>query len=159
HALLDAPARALALDLLGPRPLVGHELVMGDPADVVGIADGELCVRYQQTAFPRRTSTPAEALERTLALAERLVDDRLEERLAAVARTDALPAVRLAALTTLRDQLPRHPATRPALEAACLDDDGAGRLFAAAALGAVRGGGEALASLASRGDVPDDVSA
>jgi hypothetical protein len=158
RACFDAATRAAAHELFGPRLSVARE-VLGTEEAEIGIADGVVVARFVDRGYPHAPLTPAEQLGRALALGERLLPDRLEERLAAVAHGDPLTDVRLAALQTLRDQRPDHPATTSALEAARGDVDPRVRLTAASLLGVRNGGGETLLALALDEGVADDVSA
>lgn len=74
-----------------------------------------------------------------VAAAQRLVvPEDIPGRLAQNARTDPLPAVRLANLPTLARECPERPETREALRAACRDPDDEVRLRAAMELTARR---------------------
>lgn len=134
RACLDAPTRALALELFGSGPSVAAEVLGGDEPDV-GIAEGAVQALFVDRGYPHPPLTPSEQLGKALALAERLVLDRPEERLAQVARNDALTEVRLGALETLSERRLEHPATREALEAGREDVDPRVRLAAASMLG------------------------
>jgi hypothetical protein len=157
RAAFDSATRARALSLFGRRPGMAQDLISGDEGTLLGIEDGAIVTRFVDTGYPHPPLSPSDLLGSALALADRLIDGREEERLAAIARADPLPPVRLAALTTLRDDRPRHPETRAALEAASEDADSQVRLTAAIALGAE--GRSTLVALASRVRGPDDVSA
>jgi hypothetical protein len=79
-------------------------------------------------------------------------------RLAANARHDPLPGVRLANLKTLVRECPAHAAVQPALQAAAEDDpDAEVRLAAALMMG--RDGRPFLATLAADGALDDSLSA
>jgi hypothetical protein len=158
RACFDAATRALAHELFGPRPSVAREVLGTDSAEL-GIADGVVEARFADRGFPHAPVTPAEQLGRALAFGERLLPDRVEERLGSVALNDPLTDVRLAALQTFQDERPEHPATRDALHAAREDVDPRVRLAAASMLGVVKGGRETLLALASDGTIADHVSA
>jgi hypothetical protein len=157
QALFDARSRALALKVFGPRPSAAQELFGGDDDPGIGLAGGALNARFVDTRYPHPPLTAAEMLGHALELAERLADRQLEQRLADTVRTDPVARVRLGALVALRDERPRDPRTRTALEAACGDEDSHVRLAAAIALGA--DGRNTLVEIASRVRGPDDVSA
>ena len=156
RAAFDAATRALALDVFGPRPSAARELLEEDRA--VGVAEGELVARFVDDGYPHPPITPEECLAKALRLGERLLAVRLEERIAEVAKTDPLADVRRAAIATLLEAHPRAVLTRETLEAACADDDPRVRLIAAVGLG-VTAGKRTLLGLASRTNVPDEVSA
>ena len=129
HALLDAETRALLVRLV-ERPLL-HTLNM---------AGGTLSFLAEARGFP-------ETLALVLQLAERLVQvPPVEERVAALAGGDPLPAVRLTCVRALTEERPRHAATRGALRAALSDPSADVRL--AAALTLRTEGREALLGLA-----------
>jgi hypothetical protein len=157
RAAFDDATRAKALSVFGRRPSLSEEVLSGEDAGLLGIEDGALVVRFVDAGFPHPPVTPSELLEGALALAERMTGDDAEERLATIAGADPLPDVRLAALSTLRDERTLHPATRQALLAACEDADARVRLAAASALGAA--GRDTLMLLATRATNPDGVSA
>jgi HEAT repeat protein len=129
HALLDAETRVLLIRLV-QRPLL-HTLNM---------SGGTLSFLAEARHFP-------ETLRLVLQLAERLVQvPPVEERVAALAGGDLLPAVRLTCLRALTEERPRHAATRAALRAAL--SDAAAEVRLAAALTLRTEGREALLGLA-----------
>jgi hypothetical protein len=144
RAAFDEPTRRSALRLLG------------SVADGEGVVDGVLRLRCTNASFPR-TLDPPDFLRQALALADRLSGERVEERLAAIVRSDPESAVRARALELLRDERPAHPSTREAFLAACDDADPFVRLIGAEALGP-REGHATLLALATTGTVPDEVS-
>jgi len=104
------------------------------------MAGGTLSFLAEARGFP-------ETLALVLQLAERLVQvPPVEERVAALAGGDPLPAVRLTCLRALTEERPRHAATRGALRAALSDPSADVRL--AAALTLRTEGREALLGLA-----------
>lgn len=159
QATFDSATRSKALSVFGGQPSVAlaRALLSGEDMPVVGIEDGALVTRFVDEGFPHPPLSPSDLLGSALALADRMNEGNVEERLAAIARSDPVPGVRLAAIATLRDERSRHPETRIALEAACKDADSDVRLTAAIALGAE--GRDTLLELASRVRGPDGVSA
>jgi HEAT repeat protein len=121
------------------------------------LAHGALSVDFDRRFFERSQLT-SEALTDLLALARALEPiPSPEARLAEIARTDALGAVRARALRTLTESVGSHPATRGALQAATRDAEPAIRLQAAKALGAE--GEPVLQALAADPQADDAVSA
>ena len=153
RATFDADTRALAFRLF--EHATAPRMDSDDGVDV-GIENGAVVVRYLDDDGPHAI-TPREVLGGALVLAERMAEERQEERLADVGRGDPSPEVRRGALELLRDARPGHAATVAALHAACADPNLEIRLLAAAALGLK--GHATLLELASRTDGPDQVSA
>jgi hypothetical protein len=158
RASFDAPTRALAIELFGPPVSLAGAFLRAEDLEV-GIADGAIAARFVDRGYPHPPVTPEELLGKALALGERLVFDRVEERLAGVAAHDPLPDVRLGALRVLAERRPEDPATRAALQAGREDVDARVRLEAAAALGVAKGGRGTLLDLAADANAPDSVSA
>ena len=131
HALLDAETRRMARDLFAGRlttePSGPRRVEMA-----VRVAYGTLKAEFRDRWGAQDLEPVPGTLLALLALAERLAPPgRLEERLAAIVRSDPVARVRSHALTVLARDHPRASATREALAAALGDADMEVRLFAA----------------------------
>ena len=156
RALLDAETRRMAAEVFAGRvrmePFAPRRVQMS-----VRVAYGEL-----RAEFPNRRGSQeeplADTLQALLALAERLAPvERIEERLAGIARNDPVSRVRGHALATLRRDYASAAATREALAAALADADPEIRLLAA--LAQPEAGQAVLEELATSIDASDECSA
>jgi HEAT repeat protein len=123
-------------------------------ADGMTLASGRLRMRV------RHDRDFTHNLQRIVRLCESLREPKpgaLEERLVTRVAGDPAPRVRLAALTVLMEERPRHPATPRALRVALTDVDEEVRLIAALALRSE--GREVLQALARDPHVRDGCSA
>lgn len=147
HALFDADTRAVLREFVDrQRPGAAGPCVMH-----FRVSDGELIA---DAAVDRLPETLASMLE----LARRLADvPPLEARVAEIAARDPQAGVRLACLSALMEERPRHPSTRAALQAALRDSDDEVRLTAARTLRTE--GRDALRALAGSASSEDHVSA
>jgi hypothetical protein len=148
RALLDGDTRDLLLTLvvgsadpIRPSPRVRS----------LRLSDGTLSIEAESEQLAGTVGT-------LLRLAERLAEvPPVEEAVAAVAAGDRLPSVRIASLTALMEERPRHPATRTALRTALSDP--AERVRLTAALTLRTEGREALLGIVRNPDSADDVAA
>jgi len=156
RALFDAETRRLAVDVFAGRvrmePFAPRRVQMS-----VRVAYGSLRAEFPDRRGPQEEPL-ADTLQALLALAERLAPvERLEERLAGIARNDPVSRVRGHALATLERDCASAQATREALVAALGDTDPEVRLFAA--LTQKEAGRPVLEELATASEAADWCSA
>jgi hypothetical protein len=143
HAALDAGARRRHLALLVPRRV--HQTLFAtagvDPEATVG--EGRVATRRPDEPVQERADRIRDALELLLAVAESWTSPLpTVERVAAIARRDPDPNVRLQSLHALLQHAREDAVVPPLLEDAFTDPDPEVRLAAAMASG--RGGRETL---------------
>ena len=141
-------------------PLRGQIAVPGrEPIEVdASLSDGVLEVHVKESGFSGNRDRVPEILVGVLDVARLLVAPRdVAARIAENLRRETEAGARLRGLLTLAREFPTHPATRPALLAACGDANEEVRLRAAMALG--EEGRETLLGLASRAETGDSCAA
>jgi len=157
HAVLGADARRAVLALTSGRlPVPGAPWVEAD----VDVGGGRIEVEIVESVFDDadRPAVSGALLRWLLGAAQLLsAPASTPAAIAALAREDPEPGVRLACLRHLREAFASDTATRPALLAACADPDASVRVEAALALGDE--GVETLLDAARAEGTPDELRA
>ncbi|MET0556298.1 MAG: hypothetical protein ABW221_24870 [Vicinamibacteria bacterium] len=157
-AALDAGARRRHLELFVPHAGRGALFSLTGVEPEVTVSDGRFATRRPDARAQERRDRVRVAIEGLLAVAEDWTSAvSRQERLAANARHDPLPGVRLRNLETLLRDAPAHAVVPSVLAAAREDADPEIRLTAALASG--RDGHAVLRAFLSDPSTPDGVDA